>query len=108
MTRIKENKDFLYIKGQEKVQVQIAEKPFEDDHPEMWPYFAMVTLPDDAPKWVENQATVKSLLWPLYRFKLSYFCKQKLISGYQHELGDSYSVEWIKFHILYNAHIVDL
>jgi hypothetical protein len=45
ITTIKENKDFPYIKGREKVQVQIAEKPFEDDHPTMWPYFATVTLP---------------------------------------------------------------
>ena len=74
------------MKGREKVQVQIAEKPFQDDHKAMWPYFARVTMPGEAPKWVETQAKIKSLLWLQYRFKLSYFCKQKLISGYQHKL----------------------
>jgi hypothetical protein len=51
ITTIKENKDFPYIKREEvQVQVQIAEKPFEDDHPTMWPYFAKVTLLGEAPK----------------------------------------------------------
>ena len=50
LTAIKENKDFLYMKGRENVQVQIAEKPFKDNHEAMWPYYAKVTLPGEAPR----------------------------------------------------------